>query len=53
LEKSLDDKIESNRWYMTLPIINKYTHEDWTKKKNFGKRWCQKITDDIYQNYYF
>jgi len=57
MEKALDERIEEDRLYMTLPVIVQYNHQDFkTEKKRIlliPKRWCEKITDDIYNNYYF
>ncbi|MDD3263232.1 MAG: VCBS repeat-containing protein [Candidatus Absconditabacteria bacterium] len=57
MEKALDERIEEDRLYMTLPVIVQYNHQDFKteKKRILGipKRWCEKITDDIYNNYYF
>lgn len=57
MEEALDKKIESNNWYMTIPVIAESLHQDRTNKKKriwiFPKRWCERTTNDLYKNYYF
>jgi hypothetical protein len=33
MEKALDERIEEDNWYMTIPIITDYIHKDWKVEK--------------------
>jgi len=53
LEKWIDDKIEAEKYYMKIPVIDWYeTYKNKEKKLALYKR-CKKEKYSVYQNYYF
>jgi hypothetical protein len=57
MEKALDKQIADNKWYMTLPVITDYNHQNWEIRTKrillIPKRWCERTTNDTYRNFYF
>ncbi len=57
LEDIVNDKIEKEKYYMTIPIpvsYHKIKYEIWKQKILWvNKKRCRKSADDYYENYYF
>jgi len=59
LESAIDQKIEDEEYYMTVPIIKSYQYVKYENKEKelipyvYTADRCEKVVDDVFVNFYF